>query len=407
VANGRVSLSEAIGVARSRVIAALAAQLRDLDLAQDSFAQAVVALLERGVEPYSTAAWLYVTARRKAFDTLRKRQAEARASTSIEPITEMAEVIELPDPIPDERLRLIFVCCHPALATEARVALALRMICGLPVEEIARVFVTTEAAMYQRITRAKAKIREAGIAFELPPRRLWAERIEAVLLTLELAYTVAYQDSSGERFGQLSAEIDRLSAMLAELLPDESEILCLAALVALARSREQARVGADGAMVPLSRQDVRLWDRGAIERVQRLLDRVNALGGGGAYRLMAAIQLTHARRMFGVTTDWGAIVALYDALLEVRPDPVVAINRASAIGQAGDPNAGLAALDAVEPERMHAFRPYHAVRGELLARAGRFGEAEAAIGRALKLGPSHAERLYLEARRAEIVRSAG
>ena len=398
MADGRVSAGSAIAAARPRVVAALAAQLRDLDLAEDAFAEAARALIESGAAPDRPQAWLYVTARRKAFDMRRKRRAEARLLETMGAEPDMAEVLHLPDPIPDERLRLIFICCHPALATEARAALALRVVCGLPVAEIARVFVMTEPAMYQRITRAKAKIREARIAFELPPRRLWQERIEAVLLTLELAYTAAYQDAAGERDGELAAEIDRLAAMLAELLPGEPEILSFAALVALARSREQARVDARGAMVPLSRQDTALWDCAAIMRAQDLLERVNRVGGGGAMRLMAAIQLAHARRLFDGTVDWPAIVALYDALLAVRPDPVVAINRAAALARAESPAAGLAALDDIPGRRLARFRPYHAVRAELLAQAGQREAAGDSLRAALSLDPPGAERLYLEDR---------
>ncbi|MGB5832645.1 MAG: DUF6596 domain-containing protein, partial [Thiohalocapsa sp.] len=255
MAIGGMNAGQEIAAARPRVIAALAAQLRDLDLAEDAFAAAVESYLAHAVEADNPAGWLFTAAKRKAIDATRKREAEARAADQSALTSEMAEILTLADPIPDQRLRLIFICCHPALGLEARTALALKVICGLPVAEIARVFLTSETAMFQRITRAKTKIRQAGIAFELPPRRMWGERLEAVLLTLELAYTTAYQDAGAQRDGELSAEVGRLAQMLAELLPEEPEILGLSALVSLARSREPARVGDNGAMVPLSQQD--------------------------------------------------------------------------------------------------------------------------------------------------------
>ena len=242
------------------MVAALAVHFRDLDLAEDAFAEAAAKCLTLAEPPQKLSGWLFTAAKRKALDAIRRREAEARAVESAAFDTDMAEIIDLPEPVADERLRLIFICCHPALALEARTALALKVICGLPVAEIARVFLVNEATMFQRITRAKRKVAEAGIAFELPPRKTWGERLDAVLLTLELAYTVAYQDAAGERDGELSEEVARLAAMVAELLPKEPEGLGLAALVWLARSREAARVDRVGAMVPLSQQHPAQWD---------------------------------------------------------------------------------------------------------------------------------------------------
>jgi RNA polymerase sigma-70 factor (ECF subfamily) len=386
--------------ARPRVVAALAVHCRDLDLAEDAFAEASARCLALAEAPRNVAAWLVTVAKRQIVDTLRRRAAEARAMAEAQRTADMADILTLPDPIPDERLRLIFICCHPAIATEARVALALKVICGLPVAEIARVFLTGEQAMFQRITRAKRKVREAGIAFHLPPRKRWGERLEAVLLTLELAYTVAYQDARGERAridGHGAAEeVARLAAMVAELLPHEPEALGLAALVHLAHSREPARVDAGGAMVPLSEQDPHLWDRAAIERARQWLDQAAVLGHNGPYQVMAAIQLTHARRMFDGRTDWGAILRLYDVLAAMRPGPVVALNRAVALARVEGAEAGLAALDAIEAEKLQGARPYHAARAELLAQAGRGEEARRAYAAALALDPPRAERLFLE-----------
>ncbi|MEE4154896.1 MAG: sigma factor-like helix-turn-helix DNA-binding protein, partial [Erythrobacter sp.] len=226
-------LGEAIAASRPRVIAALAVHCRDLDLAEEAFAEASARCLGMSEPPRDVAAWLMTVSKRRIIDTLRRRAVEARAIADAAREHDMAEILTLPEPIPDERLRLLFICCHPALALEARAALALKVICGLSVSQIARVFFASEPAMLQRITRAKRKVREAGIAFELPPRSAWGERLEAVLLTLELACTAAYQDAAGERTridgARASQEVARLAAMVADLLPSEPEALGLAA----------------------------------------------------------------------------------------------------------------------------------------------------------------------------------
>lgn len=385
-------------------MAALAVQFRDLDLAEEGFAEAATKCLELPEPPRKLAGWLFTAAKRKVLDTLRRRAAEARALEGAVLIGEvdMGDIIALPEPIADERLRLIFICCHPALALEARTALALKVICGLPVAEIARLFVTTEATMFQRITRAKRKVAEAGIAFELPPRRQWGERLEAVLLTLELAYTAAYQDAASERDAELSGEVARLVAMVAELLPQEPEVLGLAALVWLACSRENARVDADGAMVPLSQQDPALWNHAAIARARQWLDAAAALGCSGPYQVMAAIQLNHARRGYDGRTNWEAMLRLYDVLVLMRPGPVTLLNRALALAKIEGTQAGLAALDAIDSTRLINARPWHVARAELLAEAGQRAEAEAALRQALALDPPCAERLFLSRKLADL-----
>ncbi|MBI1401850.1 MAG: RNA polymerase subunit sigma-24 [Porphyrobacter sp.] len=390
--------------ARPRVVAALAARLRDLDAAEEAFAEAAAAALALAEPPRDLAAWLFVAARRKALDAVRKAASEARKAARQAEVSEMADILALPDPIPDERLRLLFICCHPAIAVEARAALALKVICGLPTEAIARLFLVSEATMFQRITRAKAKVREAGIAFELPERREWPERLAAVLLALELAFTAAYADAGGEisaAVGEdLGAEVERLALLACELMPSEPEALGLAALVLLARSRAAARLDGDGAMVPLSRQDPALWDFGRIAQARGLMEAAAALGASGPCQVMAAIQLTHARRAYGGRTDWDAVLRLYDALLVLRPSPMVALSRALALAEVEGAAAGLAAIEALPAERLALARPYHAARAELLARAGRAGEAAAALDAALALSPPRAERLWLERRRA-------
>ncbi|KWV93139.1 RNA polymerase sigma factor [Erythrobacter sp. YT30] len=398
----------ALSAARPRVIAALAAHLRDIDRAEDAFADACAAFLESEAEPRSLEAWLITVGKRKAIDAVRRRDAETRAveaEARIQPKEDdMGEVIAFPDPIPDEPLRLIFVCCHPAIALEARTALALKVLCGLPVAEIARVFVTSEQAMFQRITRAKAKIRDAGIGFAIPERKHWGERLEAVLLTLELAYTVAYQDAAQARDTELAGEVERLALMLAELCPDEPEALGLAALVLLARSRENARVDGGGAMVPLSEQDAQLWDGKRIDRARALLEEAAVMVATGPYQVMASIQLTHARRAFEGGVDWEAVVKLYDALAIMRPSAMVALNRAVAIGQRDGAAAGLTEWEKLPVDQLARSRPYHAAEAELRARLGETDKAARAYKRALELDPAPAEKLFLEARLAALAK---
>ncbi|QIG55258.1 RNA polymerase subunit sigma-24 [Altererythrobacter sp. BO-6] len=386
-----------MAAARPRVIAALAAQLRDLDLAEEAHDAAVEALLAQAGEVRDVAAWLYVAARRKALDLLRKRKAEQRWSSEAMAGTEpMAEIIELPDPIPDERLRLIFICCHPAIAPEARVALALRIVCGVSVEAIAGAFLLNPAAMYQRITRSKAKIRLAGVPFETPGRREWPERVEAVLATLEIAYAVAYREAADQSdLAELREEVVRLSALLAELLPAEAEALGMHALVLLASSRSRARVDAGGAMVPLSQQDTDLWDHEAISRARIQLDRAAELGAPGPVQLLAAIHLVHAKRSRTGETDWETIVRLYDRLALLRPTAVVGINRAVAIGRWRSGEEGLAALAELDAGKLEGFLPFHVARADLLARAGQLSNAKDEYRSALAAGPGGAERRWI------------
>ncbi|MEM7664288.1 MAG: DUF6596 domain-containing protein [Pseudomonadota bacterium] len=396
-------IARAIAEARPRVIAALAAHLRDIDAAEDAFAEAAASCLDLPDPPDNLPAWLLTVAKRKAVDAIRRREADARAVDGVALLASetagMADIISLPEPIPDERLRLIFICCHPALALEARAALAMKVICGLPVSAIARVFVTSEQAMFQRITRAKTKIRDARIDFGLPPRKAWGERLGAVVLTLELAYTVAYQDAAGEVDPELSGEVARLAQMVAELLSGEPEALGLAALITLARSREAARVDASGAMVPLSKQDTQTWDFAAIEQARLWLDEAAIHERPGPYQTMALIQLTHARRAFDGQTDWGAIVKLYDALMALRPGPMVALNRALALARVDGPERGLEELAMLPVERLDSARPFHSAHAELLAQTGARKAAIAALDAALALAPSRAERLFLERKR--------
>lgn len=401
-------LGAAIVAARPAVVAALAARFRDLDLAEDGFADAAELAMRTFVDassPANMAGWLHVAAGRRIIDRLRRDARLARLMADLGPEEEAADmaVISLFDEqIPDERLRLIFICCHPAIAPDARAALTLRIVCGVATERIAAAFLMAVPAMYQRLTRAKAKIREARVPFEVPPPHLWGERLAAVLATLEIGYALAYQDAaSSEPTADLGPEVLRLTAMLAELLPDDPEVLGLTALVQLAQSRRAARVDGEGRMIPLSQQDCGFWNDALIASAADLMRRAAAAGQSGPYQVMAAIHLTHARRKVDERSDWRAVLRLYDLLLAMRPGAVVAINRAIALGRVEGPHAGLAALDALDAEALDRYRPWHAARAHCLAQTGERRQAAEAFRRALALNPPRAERLYLDARLQE------
>ena len=396
-------LGAAIIAARPAVVAALAARFRDLDLAEDGFADAAELAMRQFADappPANVGGWLHVAGRRRIIDRLRR---EARLAELIAGQPEAAEgedmdIVSLFDEqIPDERLRLIFICCHPAIAPEARAALTLRVVCGVPTERIAAAFLLATPAMAQRLTRAKAKIREAGVPFETPPPHLWAERLHSVLATLEIGYALAFQDAAGsEPTADLGPEVLRLTDMLADLLPDDPEVLGLAALVQLAEARRGARVDGAGRMIPLSEQNCGLWNDGLIAAAAKLMQRAAAIGRSGPYQLMAAIHLTHARRKSEGQTDWAAILKLYDLLSLLRPGPVTAINRAVALSKVEGAEAGLAALEALGSDKLASYRPWYAARGHLLAQTGDPEGAAAAYRTALTLNPARAERLFLE-----------
>ena len=394
--------------ARTRVVAALAARLRDLDLAEDAFAEACASAVEawRRERPQDPSAWLYRVGLRKALDAIRRARTRQEAvfdAPEPEPTPEDL-IMRSDDPFPDERLRLIFVCCHPAIAPDARAALTLKVVCGLSTARLARAFLTGEPAMLQRITRAKRKIRDAGVPFDVPPRSAWPERLDAVLATLEIAYAQAYEDAAGASDAAgFAAEVLRLSGLLAELLPQEPEALALAALARFAEARRPARLDEVGAMTPLSEQDVSQWRADLIAEGARLLDRAADQRRTGPYQLMAAIHAAHLSRKDTGFTPWSDILTLYDALLKFRPTAVVAVNRAVALGEAQGALAGLEALEATPHDgRLADWLPYQAARAALCRQAGRLDEAKQALQRALALAPPPAERLFLERRLAEL-----
>lgn len=394
-----------IEAARPKVVAALAARFRDLDLAEDAFAEAAASAIEawRREFPDNPPGWLWRAAYRKALDI--RRRAETRGKVRLddpEPSETPEEAMIASDqPIPDERLRLIFVCCHPALSGEARIALTLKVVLNVSTPRLARAFLTAEPAMLQRITRAKRKIAEAGVPFEIPGREAWPERLEAVLATLEIAYAQAYEDAAlATEAAGFAPEVLRLSGLLAELLPEEPEVLALAALVRFAEARRPARLDETGAMVPLSLQEPHLWRGDRIAEGAALLDRAADLARPGPRQVLAAIHGAHLSRQETGVTPWGDIVRLYDALLAVRPGPVTAVNRAVAIAEAFEPEEGLRAFNRIEPQP--AWLPWQAARAWLLDQTGQRLAAAAAYDAALALEPAPAERLYLERQRRRL-----
>ena len=401
-----IALDQTAREAGGRIVAALAAAFRDLDLAEEAYAEACAraAAVWPAAPPLDPAAWLYATARRCALDMIRRRNVRDRLAPDAPEPEATAEEILASDArlIPDERLRLIFVCCHPAVAPEARAALTLRLVCGLSVQEIARAFLVAEPAMFQRLTRAKRKIAQAGVSFEVPGPEAWPERLAAVLSTLEVAYARAHEDAAGAgQHAGYAREMLGLTAVLAELLPDEPECLAFAATVRFAEARRPARLDADGAMVPLSEQDPARWTWPLIRDADALLRRAAKLNRPGPRQLRAALHgVWCVRRSLAEPPPWSAVLALYD--LADREDPFVRINRAVALAELAGPAVALAEIEALDAARLTDFQPFHAVRADLLARLGRREEALAAYDRAIEMAPGPAERLWLLRRRIGI-----
>lgn len=400
------TLDQTAREAGGRIVAALAGAFRDLDLAEEAYAEACARAAAAWPEapPLDGAAWLYATARRTALDIIRKRNVRLNAALEAPEREPTVEEILASDArlIPDERLRLIFVCCHPALGPEARAALTLRLVCGLTVPEIARAFLVAETAIFQRLTRAKRKIAKAGVSFEVPGPEAWPERIGAVLSTLEVAYARAHEDAAaaGPHAGYAREMLD-LTATLAGLLPGEPECLAFAALVRFAEARRPARLDADGAMVPLSEQDPGRWNRSLIAEGEALLRAAARLNRPGPRQLRAALHSVWCgRRSLADPPPWSAALALYDLLLAWREDPFVRINRVVVLSEVAGPAPALAEIEALDAVRLDDFQPFHAVRADLLARLGRREEALAAYDRALDLAPGPAERAWLIRQRA-------
>ena len=400
-----LALERVFRAASGRIIAVLAARYRSLALSEDAFSEACLKALrawpDTGI-PDDPAAWLYRTASRVILDALRQQSVRERHAVPEPPAEPSAEELLAQDShvIPDERLRLVFICCHPAVAQDARAALTLRLICGLTVTEIARAFLVEEATLAQRLVRAKRKIAEAGVSFELPPPELWPERLESVLATLEIAYSRAHEDASGTAArAHFAAEVLHLTSLLAQLLPRESEPHALAALVRYSEARRPARVDAQGTMVPLSDQDPLLWDRERIAEADALLARAAALGPPTARLLQAQLQRAWcARRSLDEPAPWPQILLIYDRLTRLRDDPFVRINRAVAVAEVHGPDAALRELACLDDGKLAGFAPYHAVRADFLARLGRSSDARQAYETVLALEPPPAEERWIRRR---------
>jgi RNA polymerase sigma-70 factor (ECF subfamily) len=396
-----------------RVLATLIRLLGDFDRAEEALADAFAAAAAqwpRDGVPANPVAWLVSAGRFKAIDRMRRRArfdaAAGELATRIE--ADMADAAEPMDDhaIPDDRLRLIFTCCHPALQPDAQVALTLREVCGLTTEEIARAFLTSAPTVAQRIVRAKAKIRDARIPYAVPSPAELPERLETVLHVVYLVFNEGYAASSGAALtrADLSAEAIRLGRLLAQLLPD-SEVTGLLSLMLLHESRRTARTSAGGDLILLADQDRGLWDRALIAEGTHLARRALMSGSVGAYGLQAAIAAVHAEAPDAAATGWAEIAGLYDLLLQASPSPVVELNRAVAIAMRDGPEAGLALIDAILGRGDLAdYHLAHAARADLLRRLGRTGEARTAYGTALGLARQETERRFLEKRLAELPR---
>jgi RNA polymerase sigma-70 factor, ECF subfamily len=400
---------------RPRALATLIRLLRDFDLAEEMLQEAFAAALEQwpgaGL-PRSPCAWLVSTARHKAIDRLRRERNLAAKSAEIAHLREPAfpgpDVAE--EPFPDDLMRLIFTCCHPALALEAQVALTLKTLCGLSVEEIARAFLVSPATMAQRLVRAKNKIHAAGIPYEVPGTDRLAERLEGVLRVVYLVFNEGYAATSGDALvrRELCNEAIRLGRLLRDLFPVVSEVAGLLALLLLHDSRRAARVDARGELVTLEEQDRSLWNRGQIAEGQALAEEALRRGGGGFYALQAAIATLHAQAPRAADTDWPQIAALYALLLRLHPSPVVALNHAAAVAMGERLDRGLRLIEQLEATgELQGFHLLPAAKADILRRLGRPAQAAAAYEQALQLVTQDAERRYLERRLREVRATAG